>query len=78
MANAPTVLHADGREYPQRRVSDDAFPRIVARIPAHGYGVPAAELTRILLKLTPEERANLLYVCGRTAEKLVPDVFRPE
>ena len=69
------VTHADGRQYPQLNVPDKDVPATASRLTAHRYGVPTARVAEILSKLTPEDRADLLYVCYRAAEKLGPNAF---
>ena len=69
------VTHASGQQYPQRTIADEYVPTLVEHLTAHGYGVPAGRVEEIFLKLTPEDRADLLYVCYRAAEKLGPKSF---
>lgn len=69
------VQHADGRFYDQERVEDSDVAAIAAGLTAHRYGVPTSRIEEILRKITPEDRADLLYVCSRAAEKLGPDAF---
>ena len=69
------VTHADGRQYPQRTIADKQVPLLASKMTAHGYGVPTGRIEEIFLKLTPEDRADLLYVCYRAAEKLGPKSF---
>jgi hypothetical protein len=50
---------------------------VAERLTSHHYGIPASELKRILLKLTAEERHDLLYVLCRASEKLGSDALYP-
>lgn len=70
-----TVRHADGRDYPQKVVVAERIPEVAATLTEHGYGVPAARVEEILRKLTPEDVADLMYVCYRAADKIGPDAF---
>jgi hypothetical protein len=65
------VVRYDGHN----RLAPACFARQALRLTEHGYGVPADVIERILRKLTPEEAADLLYVCHRAAEKLGPAAF---
>lgn len=75
MKTLKLVTHASGQQYPQRIIADNQVIHLADKITAHGYGVPAGRIEEILLKLTPEDRADLLYVCYRAAEKLGSKVF---
>lgn len=56
-------------------IADEAVPAYAEALTSHGYGVSADRVTAILLRLSPEERYDLMYACYRAAEKIGPDAF---
>lgn len=52
--------------------------QLVDNLTCHGYGASADRIYAILLKLTPDEREDLMYTCKRAAEKVGLQAFYSE